>query len=272
MRRYGFISRVLRSRKTYDRLLSLVLLTTTPSAYAQGFGHGTTAVVIRSPKAILAGVDSKETYSEYRNGQLSVTSNLVCKLTQVGPYYALIAGIARGTNGFDALDEIRHAYQPGDSLAIFTSRLRASIPPRLEPMLTVIRDLDPRQFDRIYLQQTALTITAFGIEAGLPSVAIVDFRANGAPQGPVTLASESMSCPGTCSSPTMAYLSGVHERLDNFLVSNPEILNRPTEDHIREMLEMESQSHPDIVGGPPVLIKIDKYRASVISSGVCSLK
>ena len=59
---------------------------------------------------------------------------------------ALIAGIARGTNGFDALDEIRHAYQPGDSLAVFAFRLRASIPPRLEPMLTIIRDLDPRQF------------------------------------------------------------------------------------------------------------------------------
>jgi glycogen synthase len=76
----------------------------------QGFGYGTSVVVLRSPEILLAAVDRKEIYRDHREGKASVEERLSCKLTRAGPYFAIVSGLAHGTNGFDALIEVTQSY------------------------------------------------------------------------------------------------------------------------------------------------------------------
>lgn len=235
------------------------------------FAHGTAVVVLRSPKALYAAVDSKEIDENYRNGQLSVAEKLACKIRKVGPYYSIVAGIMRGTNGFDALQEAADAYKPGDDLEAVGESLRQSVPKTLAPMLTALLEQDPDGFQKNYGRYGALHLTLIGNEQKAPKVVVVEFRALTSAEGKVSVATRTMSCPGDCVAPNAGYFLGAHEAVEASVHDNPSVLIKPSELEVQRLIDLEYASRPDIVGGPVTMVKVSPSGSVVLHNGACTL-
>ena len=263
------------SRKYAASLLPSALIVVFGCSYlgAADFGlsRGTAVVVLRSPKELYAAVDSKEIDEEYRDGRLSVGERLACKIRKVGPYYSIVAGLMRGTNGFDALREAADAYKPGDNLDTLSQSLERSVPPSLGPMLTVLLAQDPEGFRKNYGQYAALHLTLIGREQNTPKVVVVEFQAVPDADRNVSLATRTMSCPGDCPAPNAGYFLGAHEAVEATVQRNPAFLLRPSEREVEQLIGLEYASRPDIVGGPITMLKISPAGSSVLRSGACAL-
>jgi hypothetical protein len=216
-------------------------------------------------------VDSKETDRVYRDGKPTVAGTLMCKVRKVGPYYSIVAGVARGTNGFDALQEVATAYRPGDDLAKLGSSAREFVPRTLTPLLKTMLDTDPEMFAKNYSGQAALQLTLIGSEQNAPKVLVVEFQAVQTAGGTLSLASRTMSCPGDCASPTMGYFLGAHEAIEESLRHNTAIISKPNEDGIEKLIGLEYSSRPDIVGGPISMLKVSPSGSTVLRNGACAL-
>src|SRR6266567_7773555 len=107
--------------------LPLLILGLWPAAFGQGLGSGTAVAIFRSPDTVLAAVDSKEVYTEYRDGIPSVNDRLSCKLTRLGPWYVVVSGVVSGTNGFDALRDARSVYESGLDFRQLTEHVREKV-------------------------------------------------------------------------------------------------------------------------------------------------
>jgi hypothetical protein len=235
------------------------------------FDHGTSVVVLRSSKVMFAAVDSKETLSEYRDGELSVAEGLMCKVKRVGPYYSIVSGVTRGTNGFNALQEVAGAYKPGDDLDTLASSLLESVPLTLTPLLKTMHDVDPPMFRKTYTGNAALQLILVGTDQHVPKVVVVEFQAVETSPDTIRLETRTMSCPGTCSTSTVGYFLGAHEAIAETLRREPRILSRPDEHGVEKLIGLEYDSRPDIVGGPISMLKIDRAGSTMLRNGTCAL-
>jgi hypothetical protein len=235
---------------------------------AAGIGSGTAVVVIRSPKSIYAAVDSKLTYREYRDGELSVTNTLLCKMKPVGPYYSIVAGAVRGTNGYNAQEEIARAYAPGRGIDEMLSALQALVPEKLVPMFQTMRDIDPDTFDS-NLAGAELEVALIGMDHNTPKVGIVEFHATDE-NGQVGLTAKMSTCPGNCPRPTVGYFLGTHEAIEASIRTDNSVLSHPSEEKLEQLIRLEFASHPDIVGGPVAMIRISAAGSSVLREGACA--
>ena len=233
------------------------------------FEHGTAVVVLRSPKAIYAAVDSKETTSQYRDGVLTAGERLMCKMARVGPYYSIVSGMVRGTNGFDALKEVSRAYSPGDNLEKLASAARESVPRTLEPLLKALREVDPAAFAKAYTGQAAFQVALIGTEQNSPKVVVVEFRAVETAPGVIALTTKTMSCPGDSPTPTTVYLLGAHEAMDEPLRAHAAAIARGGQDGIEKLIGLEYDSRPDLVGGPVSTLKVGPSGSTLLRNGVC---
>jgi hypothetical protein len=254
-------------------LSTIFLVFTGSSASAADFGieHGTAVVVLRSPKAIYAAVDSKEVDTVYHDGKPSVAETQVCKVRKVGPYYSIVAGVMRGTNGFDAQQEVSNAYKPGADLETLSTALRESVPLALVPLLKSVLDTDPAMYAKNYGAQAALHLTLIGSEQSSPKVMVVEFQAQETTPGTVTMSTRTMSCPGDCPGPSVGYFLGAHEAVEESVRRNPAILGKPDPDGLEKLIGLEYSSRPDIVGGPLSMLKISSSGSTVLRNGACSL-
>lgn len=235
---------------------------------AAGVGTGTTVIVIRSPKSIYAAVDSKLTYREYRDGELSVTNTLLCKMQPVGPYYSIVAGTVRGTNGFNAQEEIARTYAPGRGIDDMLSALQTLVPAKLAPMFQTMRDVDPDTFDS-NLAGAELEVALIGMDRNTPKVGIVEFHATDE-NGQVGLTAKTSACPGDCASPTIGYFLGTHEAIEASIRSDDSVLSHPSEEKLDQLIRLEFASRPDIVGGPIAMVRISSAGSSVLREGACA--
>ena len=241
-------------------------------AYAQdhvpaGIGKGTTVVVIRTPKSIYAAVDSKLTYREYRDGQLTTTDALLCKMKLAGPWYSLVAGTVRGTNGYDAQDDIAQAYAPGRGIDEMLSALQTLVPQKLVPMFQTMRDINPENFDS-NIADAELEVALMGMENNTPRVGIVEFHASD-DSGQIGLTSKVSTCPGNCPNPVMGYFLGTHEAIDASIRNDNSVLSHPSEDGIDQLMRLEFSSRPDVVGGPVAMVRISASGSGVLREGAC---
>src|SRR5580704_6612742 len=145
----------------------------------QGYSHGTAGAVITSAVEIVAAIDSKEVNRQYLNDGTSVTEDRIsCKVRRIGPYYVLFAGIARATDGFDALQVADSIYQDGDSQDDYAARLAEVLPARLTPILDAVRAADQAMFDMSFRNQDVLQMTMLGVDEGQPRAIVLTFRAS----------------------------------------------------------------------------------------------
>jgi hypothetical protein len=238
--------------------------------FGPGFGYGTAVVVLRSSELLLAAVDSKEIYRDYRDGNATADERTSCKLTAAGPYFAIVAGLAHGTNGFDALKEAAQSYKAGDSLGQMAIRAESSEPRLLVPLLRAIRDSAPVDFAQRYRGQTVLQLTLMGRDNGSPRVVVLEFVENEPAPGSLFLSTRSRSCPGDCPHPTAAYFLGTHDKIDEAVTRDITLIRRPDEGRVEKLIQFEYTDRPDLVGGPLSMVKVGKSGGTILRPGACS--
>jgi hypothetical protein len=248
----------------------LILISTT-TVFAQGFGHGTAVAVYRSPEGLLAAVDSKEVYTEYRDGIASTDDRVACKVTRVGPWFAIVSGLVTGSSGFDALRDAQSAWQSGDSFHEASAHVRDTLSIRLTHLITALAELNISNFSGLYLNRVILQIAVFGVEAGVPRVEVIEFQAKRSAPDRFAVSATSQECPGDCASDRFVYLLGAHEAMEKFLRNNPAIIRQLNAKRIEGLIGLAYEERPDIVGGPISLIAIDKTGKATIREGACPL-
>jgi len=231
----------------------------TPFLQAVSYSHGTAAAILASPDAVIAAIDSKEVRREFlSDGTRIHGERIACKAHPAGPFYVLIAGITRVTDGFNALQFASGIYREGDTLSEFAARLESDIPPRLEAALGSLTD-----FDRSFAGQEVLQIGLLGAEAGRPRAVIVTFDAGQPEDGRVAIRVHRRS------GSEAVHLLGVHEESDHFLIAHPEATADVTAARALQLIDLEYASQPDLVGGPATVLRVTTNGVQLEEPGAC---
>ena len=238
---------------------------------AQGYSHGTAEAVIASANAIVAAIDSKEVSREFLDDGTSVVEDRIsCKVRQIGPYYVLIAGISRATDGFDALQEVKRWYQDDDNLDSFAQRLALILSKRLAPILETLRVANSGAFEESFRNQDVLQLTLLGAEGSRPRVAMLAFHASQYGAGPISIDARFTSCPGSCTNPDSIYFSGMHDDAARFVHDNPDVSGDVSAENALRLIGLEYVSHPDLVGGPQSVVRVTGAGAVLEQAGACA--
>lgn len=271
-------------------LIPLCLTFAAIPALAQGvgslaIGSGTSVVVMRSAKLLVAAVDSREVYRLYKDGSSAVQARTMCKLARVGPHFVIVAGLAHGhrdaatavtpdavTPDFDALQAAGQALQQGDSPSQLADRTRAAIPGLLLPVLGAVRDADPADFAARFEGQAALQLTFLGKDKGEPAVIIVEFGVRTAVGGALELVPRTTRCPGDCAGTASAWFMGTHDNIDRYLRGNTGFIGHPDEGRAEALIRLEYDARPDLVGGPVSILRIEKSGAMLVREGACGVE
>jgi len=241
----------------------------------QGYSHGTAGVVIASAEKIVAAIDSKEVNREYLSDGTSVSDDRIsCKVRHTGPYYTMVAGISRATDGFDALRMAGALYREGDSLDTYASRLAVALPDRLATILTAVRLADGAAFDRSFRGQDVLQLTLLGAERDAfgshPRAVVIAFRAWWDEQSHrVGVEGQRAGCPGDCGNRNAIYLIGMHEEAQHFVDAYPDVARDVTADRALQLIRIEYASHPETVGGPATVVRVTSAGAELEETGAC---
>ena len=213
--------------------------------------HGTAAAILASRDAIVAAIDSKEVSRQFlSDGTRIHGERIACKARPAGPFYVLIAGVMRVTDGFDALQFASGIYREGDTLSEFAARLESDIPSRLAAALRSLPDA--------FADQEVLQIGLLGAEAGNPQAVIVTFEADGT-------AIHAHRHSGS----EAVHLLGVHEESDRFLVAHPEAATDVTPARALQLIGLEYASQPDLVGGPATVLRVTAGGVELEEPGAC---
>ncbi len=262
----------------YQRVLSPCLLMAialcafaAAPVFGQGYGHGTSEAVMTSPDSIVAAIDSKEVDRNYlSDGTAVVEDHVACKIRLTGPYHVLVAGISRSSDGFDVLREAGHLYHDGDSLDQYAANLESGLRDRLASILDGLRKADRAAFDASFRNQDALQLTLLGVERGHPRAVIVAFRASQNGSNPVAITPQRTGCPGDCEATGAIYLMGMHHEAENFIHTNPEAEGDTSTARVLQLIQLEYDSHPDVVGGPASVIRVTGSGAVMEQPGACT--
>ena len=224
------------------------------------YSHGTAVAILVSPDAVIAAIDSKEVSREFlSDGTRIHGARIACKARPAGPFYVLIAGVTRVTDGFNALQLASGLYRQGDTLSEFAARLENEMPPRLEAALDSLTD-----FDRSFAGQEVLQIGLLGAEGGNPHAVIVTFEAGQAKDGRIAIQ------PHRRSGSEAVHLLGVHEESDRFLIAHPEAAAAdPTPARALQLIGLEYASQPDLVGGPATVLRVTSAGVDLEEPGAC---
>ncbi len=240
-----------------------------------GYGHGTSGAVITSAGAIVAAIDSKEVNREYLSDGSSATDDRIsCKVRQAGPFYVMLAGISRSTDGFDALELVEGLYRPGDSVDLFAERLAADFPSRLGALLDGVRGADRAAFEESFLGQDVLQLSLLGNDHGTlwngPRVVMIGFRASwDAENGRVRVVAHRSSCPGDCDNSNTVYLLGLHDEAEQYVAQHRELAGDTRSVRALQLIHLEYASHPETVGGPSTVIRVTPAGAVMEQAGAC---
>ncbi|HVW87260.1 MAG TPA: hypothetical protein VHB50_21385 [Bryobacteraceae bacterium] len=234
----------------------------------RGYSHGTTEVVLVAPDSVLIAADSKQVYSEFRRGKRSSSQRDICKAVRIGPYYAFVAGIVSGRNGFNSLKEAQRTYLPGDSLDDIAESIAETLPIGIRSVMETVRAIDPDAF-RTYATVPAVTITLAGRENDHPRVIVTEFYLQTGPTGSIEVRSKVHECPGDCAGGNAAYFPGIHDAIDQSLTNSPLPQGPLAPEEALHLLQLEYAARPDAVGGPPFLLQLSRTGETILQHGAC---
>ncbi len=239
-------------KRTIPRTLAFFLLWT-PAL------HGTAVAILTSRDAVVAAIDSKEVSREFlSDGTRLQGERIACKAHPAGPFYLLIAGVTRVTDGFNAPQLASGVYREGDTLSEFAARLESDIPPRLEAALASLTE-----FDRSFVGKEVLQIGLLGTQDGNPRALIVAFEASQSEEGQIVIRARFRS------GAEAVHLLGVHEESDRFLIAHPQAAADVTAARALQLIGLEYASQPDLVGGPTTVLRVTGAGVEMEEPGAC---
>ncbi len=226
-------------------------------------------VILISPDTIVAAADSRGvTYAVLSDGTAVRDSADLCNLRRLDVGILATAAGLTGIGDFDALDQIDALYVPGESVSGVAARVRAGIPARLLSAIQEFRRSAHGQMDMLPANQAALEVAIMGTENSLPAVDMLTFRLDGAVKRNPAIASSEFRCPGDCAAGHAALYLGVHDSIDRIVSANPDLAAQPTSENVRMLVGLEYLNHPDTVGGPLSVVRVERLGDHIRTTGV----
>ena len=257
------------ARRSFWILFAAMNAVSVPAASGQPFGvaHGTSVVVLRSPDLLWAAVDSKIIYVEYPgDGSRKVTETTACKIQKVGDYYAVLANLVSGTNGFDLRKSLAELGRPGEPLAQLVRRTADTIPPLLVPVLRSLKNADPEVYAQQYDNAAATEIAFLGIVKNRPEATIIQFIAT---QNDGVVSVRAGILPHQDRRKAYGYAMGAIDRIAEALKAYPPPFQHPSQAEAERLIRLEYADRPDVVGGPINFIEATRFLTTEVRSGAC---
>jgi hypothetical protein len=251
---------------------ALFLLAASAAKSVDTYSPGSSTVILISPDTIVAAGDSRAaTYGVLPDGTAVRDNADLCNLRRLDVgILATAAGLSR-VGDFDALDQIDALYIPGDSVRTVAARAQAAIPAKLlSAILEFRRSAHSPMNGMLPANQATLEVAIMGTEGGVPATDVLTFRFAGTEANPGIASSES-TCPGDCAAGRAAVYLGVHDSIDRIVSANPDLVAQPTSENVRMLVGLEYLNHPDSVGGPLSVVKIDRSGVTFVQAGACTV-
>ena len=236
--------------------LILVLMLWASQTTAQGLLQGTAVAAIRTPNELVVAADSKEL-----NLEGNATSNLVCKIRQVGGVFFTVHGMSgEAATGFDAFRIIDGAVRAKGTLHDIVMRSIEALRGPLESAVNHIRTNNPPEFKRHFINHDALGLIIFGVEEGDVVLCQVGFATSGSGEKPISITVQRHRCPGPdCDSGIVQFLVGPDEATkQEFLRANPVDWKSDLVAMSRSFVQKQIEAHPEDCGPPIDIVRFTK--------------
>jgi hypothetical protein len=235
------------------------------------YSPASSKVILVSPDTIVAAGDSRGvTYAVLSDGTAVRDSADLCNLHRLDVGILATAAGLTSVGDFDAFDQIDALYVPGDSVSGTAARIRPAIPALLLSAVQKFPQSAHSQMDMLPANRAALEVAIMGIENGVPAIDLLTFRLAGSELNPEIVSSE-FRCPGDCASGHTAVYLGVHDSIDRIVSANPGLVAQPTPENARMLIGLEYLNHPDTVGGPLSVVKIERSGITFVQPGACQV-
>jgi hypothetical protein len=141
--------------------------------------------------------------------------------------------------------------------------------------MNAVRTADAAMFERSFRGKDVLQLSLLGAEQGHPRAVMVSFHVTLTGTGNsesdrIAISPRQSSCPGDCKDPTTIYLLGVHDEAQSFIQSHRDFAADASGSRALQLIQMEYASHPEVVGGPATVIRIDGTESVMEQPGVCT--
>jgi hypothetical protein len=223
----------------------------------------TSIVAVRTPRSFIIAADSKATY---RGAPGPPT---VCKIYRTGKLYFAISGLDydKGRNFFPA-QIVAAKFSEAGTFARAVARVETAIKSALLDDLSAMKATDPQTFRFTVKDRDVTSILFAEFRAGLPRMASREFQYADSPQPHLTV--NRITCPGDCPRGNQYFFLGEQAEATRFV-----------RDHRRESLDprataeslvrLEAKSHPDDVGPPIVLLRVDRRGPQWLANSDCPI-
>lgn len=214
------------------------------------FALATSIVAVRTPRSLVIAADSKATY---RGAPGPPT---VCKIYRTGRLYFAISGLDydKGRN-FVPAQIVAARFAEVGTFAHAIARVETAVHAALLDELTAMKASDPQTFRFTVKDRDVTSILFAEFRAGVPRMAAREFQYADSPAPHLTV--NRITCPGDCPRGNQYFFLGEQAEATRFV-----------RDHRRESLDprtiaeslvkLEAKSHPDDVGPPIVLLRVDR--------------
>jgi len=213
-------------------------------------GMATTIIGVRTPDYFMIAADSK---ARYRG---TPGPEKVCKIYQTGRLYFAIAGLEHDTQrGFYPKNIIAGNFIESDAFGDSVNRIERAITSALLTELSRLKSEDPEAYQFTLKEgDDALTILLAEIRHGTPYVAGRGFQyvQVTAPQVKVSR----ITCPGDCPNGVELFFLGKQAEAKQFVHDHPGENFDPIV-RAKKLVEVETQSWPEDVGLPVVVLRVD---------------
>lgn len=223
--------------------------------------QATAIVASRSPTSILIGADSKA----IRGGNTS-DAMFVCKIEQAGQFYYAAAGLTDNPFvGYTLSTIVEEAFREGKTLTDKIYRFEQLVQIPLSRAWEYVRYDNPKFFEDSFDggDKVALEVVFAGVVDGELSLRSLNFTFEHLT--PIRVGpTHRSSCPGDCPTGYYTYFIGSKQTMANYALMNPQIWEADPVSAINTLIQVQTNSTPNKVGGPIDILFITKDRAQWI--------
>jgi hypothetical protein len=210
----------------------------------------TSIVAVRTPRSFIIAADSKPTYRG------TPGPPTVCKIYRTGKLYFAISGLDydKGRNFFPA-QIIAAKFSDALTFDHSVARVENAINAALVEELSALKATDPQAFRFTIKNRDVTSILLAEFRGGIPRIAGREFQYVHAPTPRLRV--NRITCPGDCSRGNQYFFLGEQTEASQFVKDHRrDVLNPRAVPE--QLVKLEAQSHPDDVGPPIAVLRVDK--------------
>jgi hypothetical protein len=235
-------------------LQTAIALLVIQMAFSSPARANTSIVVVRTPRAVYVGADSKTIIE----GQ-PVTDRKVCKIYQADELIFAVAGFAGDRRrGFNIPEIVARAGKNASSLREWVRRSEEALAEHLTGELVRLKREAPATYEKVVKGEGApvLTLAFAGYEEEATFVIISQFATR--EDNPLAVFVKRDSCPGDCPFGVKTFFLGSSKAIARYITGKSGEGNMEPIEAIRYLIGLEIEENPQKVGGPVDILQIDR--------------